>query len=72
MGTIFITGASTGIGRATALYLDRRGFDVFATVRREEDASALAAEASPKLRTLLLDVTNLDSIRKAATSLSRA
>ncbi len=63
--TVFITGASTGIGRATALYLDRRGFDVFATVRREEDASALAAEASPKLRTLFLDVTDLDSIQKA-------
>lgn len=65
MGTVFITGASTGIGRATALYLDRRGFDVFATVRREEDGAALTAEASPKLRVLFLDVTDLDSIRKA-------
>ncbi len=65
MRTVFITGASTGIGRATALYLDRHGFDVFATVRREEDGAALAAEASPKLRVLYLDVTDLESIRKA-------
>ena len=65
MKTVFITGASTGIGRATALYLDRRGFAVFATVRREEDGAALAAEASAALRTLHLDVTDLESIRKA-------
>ena len=65
MQTVFITGASTGIGRATALYLDRRGFAVFATVRREEDGTSLAAEASPTLRTLHLDVTDPASIRKA-------
>ena len=65
MDHVFITGASTGIGRATALYLDRHGFAVFATVRREEDAVALAAEASPTLRTLPLDVTDLGSIQQA-------
>ena len=64
MRTVLITGASTGIGRATALYLDRRGFDAFATVRREEDGAALSAEASPRLRVLFLDVTDSDAIQK--------
>ncbi len=31
--TVLVTGASSGIGRATVLELDRRGFQVFAGVR---------------------------------------
>ncbi|WP_456426505.1 SDR family oxidoreductase, partial [Rhodocaloribacter sp.] len=63
---VVITGASTGIGKACALDLDARGFAVFATVRRAEDAKALEAEASPRLRTLFLDVTDAASIAAAA------
>lgn len=66
MQSVFITGASTGIGHAAALDLDRRGFRVFATVRREEDGEALAARASSRLRVLLLDVTDADAIAQAA------
>lgn len=66
MQSVFITGASTGIGHAAALDLDRRGFCVFATVRREEDGEALAARASSRLRVLLLDVTDADAIAQAA------
>ncbi len=65
-GTVLITGASTGIGWATALRLDRMGFEVVATVRREEDAARLRADASTRLRPLLLDVTDSDSIVAAA------
>ena len=46
---ILITGSSTGIGRACALYLDSIGFHVFAGVRREIDGNDLRKNASEKL-----------------------
>ncbi len=42
----FVTGASTGIGASAALALAKKGFMVFAGVRREQDAAALADAAS--------------------------
>jgi len=61
-----VTGASTGIGRATALRLDRNGWRVFAGVRREEDADSLRAEGSERLTPLMLDVTDPEQIAAAA------
>ncbi|MBT8397281.1 MAG: SDR family oxidoreductase [Gemmatimonadetes bacterium] len=63
--TVVITGASSGIGKATALHLDQLGFEVLAGVRRETDIRALADSASPRLRPLFLDVTEADSIAAA-------
>lgn len=63
--TVLITGASTGIGRATALLLDRRGWRVFAGVRKDIDADALRAESSARLTPVLLDVTAADHIAAA-------
>jgi NAD(P)-dependent dehydrogenase (short-subunit alcohol dehydrogenase family) len=63
---VVISGASTGIGRAAALELDKRGYRVFAGVRREQDASALRAEGSHRLTPLMLDVTNAASLTAAA------
>lgn len=60
--TILITGASSGIGKATALHLDELGFTVFAGVRKEADADALKAMASQRLTTVFLDVTQTTSI----------
>ncbi len=44
--SVVVTGASTGIGRATVLELVSAGFHVFATVRREADADGLAPTVS--------------------------
>ena len=62
-GTVVVTGASTGIGRATALELHTLGFDVLAGVRSDEDAERLRAHG---LSPLGLDVTDAASIAAAA------
>ena len=59
MPAVLITGASRGIGRAAALRMATKGWHVFATVRREQDAAELqAAGPAGKIRTLELDVTD--------------
>ena len=65
-GAVLITGASTGIGRVTALLLAREGFRVFAGVRREADGERLRAAASGGLTPVMLDVTDASSIDAAA------
>jgi NAD(P)-dependent dehydrogenase (short-subunit alcohol dehydrogenase family) len=65
-GAVVITGASTGIGRACALRMDRMGWRVFAGVRRQQDADALVAEASARLTPVMIDVTDAASIEAAA------
>ena len=68
---VVITGASTGIGEATAYLLARHGFRVFAAVRREEDAVRLKASGLP-METLLLDVTDTSSVSKAGRQVREA
>jgi NAD(P)-dependent dehydrogenase (short-subunit alcohol dehydrogenase family) len=64
-GAVLVTGASTGIGRATALLLDRRGYRVFAGVRKDEDAKSLSGEGSGRLEPVKLDITKQRSISAA-------
>jgi len=52
--TILITGCSSGIGHQTALYLNEKGYTVFATARTDEDVQKLQ---SLGLTSFLLDVT---------------
>ncbi len=67
-----ISGASTGIGRACALELDRRGFHVFAGVRSDEAAEGLRAAASDRLTPVRLDVTVTAEIAAAAVQIAAA
>jgi NAD(P)-dependent dehydrogenase (short-subunit alcohol dehydrogenase family) len=64
-GAVVVTGASTGIGRATALLLDARGYRVFAGVRKEADARELSKDGSDRLTPVMLDVTDAEQIESA-------
>ena len=67
-----ITGASTGIGRATALNLAAAGFKVFAAIRKPEDGEALQRDASRGLEPVTLDVTDGGQIEAAAARVEQA
>jgi NAD(P)-dependent dehydrogenase (short-subunit alcohol dehydrogenase family) len=69
---VLITGASTGIGEACALHLDKLGFRVFAGVRKAADADALRQKASPRLTPVMIDVTDATSIASAAETVGQA
>jgi NAD(P)-dependent dehydrogenase (short-subunit alcohol dehydrogenase family) len=70
--TVAITGSSTGIGRAAALWLDRHGWKVFAGVRKESDGEALREKASNRLEPFLIDVADQASIDAAAKTVAAA
>lgn len=61
--TILITGCSTGIGRACALGMQERGWQVFATARKPEDLEDLRARG---LNAIYLDYCEPDSISECA------
>ena len=62
MTNIVITGCSTGIGLATAKYLQSQGIKVYATVRNPNDISILQNLGLEHV--IQLDVTNPDNIAK--------
>lgn len=61
--SVLVTGASTGIGRTCCRHLAERGWRVFGSVRREEDAAALRDEDG--VEPLLFDVTDTGGIAAA-------
>lgn len=63
--TIFITGASTGIGKAAVIHLNKLGYSIIASVRKKEDFEKLISEVeNPKtLSMVLLDLTQVEQIK---------
>ena len=70
MRSVLVTGASTGIGRATALRLDAAGWRVFAGVRREADAESLREAGGKRLAPLMLDIADAGQIAAAGERIS--
>lgn len=63
---LVITGVSTGIGYELARQFLEKGYRVFGSVRKEEDAERLMSEFGSNFMPLLFDVTNYTAIEKAA------
>src|SRR6201981_2562057 len=66
MRSVVITGASTGIGWATAKLLLGRGYRVFGSVRKQADAERLRGEFGANFAPLLFDVTDEAAVLAAA------
>lgn len=66
MSTVLVTGASSGIGQAVALYLAETGTRVYAGVRTEADGELLETSATGELTAVRLDVTRPSDVDAAA------
>lgn len=64
-GAVLVTGASSGIGFATALRLARHGTTVFAGIRRQADGEALLRDGGGNVRPMLIDVADRGSLVRA-------
>ena len=72
MRAAVVTGANSGIGRATALLLGSEGYKVFATMRsleRGEKLRSLAAELQLDITEVQLDVADDASVREGFTEI---
>jgi NAD(P)-dependent dehydrogenase (short-subunit alcohol dehydrogenase family) len=65
-GDVVITGASTGIGEACALHLDKLGYRVFAGIRKAADGESLRRRASQRLVPIRLDISDETEVGQAA------
>ena len=70
--SVMITGASTGIGAATAAMLAKKGWRVFAGVRKTADAERLSAELGESVTPVLCDITEDASVKAAGRTVRAA
>ena len=66
MPSVFITGASTGIGRDAALRMAQRGWTTFGGVRSDADAALLLEDAAGSITPVRCDVADAEEITSAA------
>jgi NAD(P)-dependent dehydrogenase (short-subunit alcohol dehydrogenase family) len=69
-----VTGANSGIGRATAIHLAANGYEVYGTIRdrgRAAKLEAMAAERGAEVRLVELDVADDDSVRAGFEEIAR-
>jgi len=71
--TAFITGATSGIGQATAILLGKNGFNIIATGRRQERLDELKKELekNTEIHTLNFDVRNQKAVLEAIDTLPK-
>jgi NAD(P)-dependent dehydrogenase (short-subunit alcohol dehydrogenase family) len=69
---VVITGASTGIGEACALHLDKLGYRVFAGIRKAADGESLRRRASARLVPVRLDISDETEVGEAARNVTEA
>ncbi|EGD77262.1 oxidoreductase [Salpingoeca rosetta] len=70
-GAILITGTSTGIGRHAAVELAKKGYTVYATVRKQADVDSLKKEGVNTLIPIVMDVTKPDQIASAVDTIKK-
>ncbi len=66
MQSVVVTGVSTGIGWGVTKVLIQRGFRVFGSVRKKQDAERLSKEFGERFVPLLFDVTDEAAVQSAA------
>ncbi|WP_224482943.1 SDR family oxidoreductase [Robertkochia aurantiaca] len=66
MKNIVITGVSSGIGKASVQYFLKKGYRVFGSVRKEEDARQLSKEWGERFVPLVFDLQDSEAIESAA------
>ena len=68
--SVLITGASSGIGEATAVHLARRGFRVFAAARRVKKLHDLTGLAEGRITPVAMDVTDEASVARGVETIA--
>lgn len=63
---VFVTGASSGVGRSTALLLSKSGFEVLAAVRKEADSLDLQKHNPEHIHPVIVELRDQITIREAA------
>jgi NAD(P)-dependent dehydrogenase (short-subunit alcohol dehydrogenase family) len=68
--TVLVTGAASGIGKATATALAAQGYLVFAGALNEAEAASITALGNASLVATQLDISSIDSIESAIAAIS--